>query len=70
MLMDDSWPPGIPSHWMVYFAVADTHATVARAEELGAAVNVAPTDSPQGTFAVLRDPQGGTFSVIQPAPQP
>jgi predicted enzyme related to lactoylglutathione lyase len=65
--MDEVWPPEIPAHWMVYFAVADTHATVAKAEELGGGVNVPPTDSPQGTFAVLHDPQGATFSVIQPA---
>ena len=65
--MDELWPPEIPSHWMVYFAVADTHASVATAEQLGGAVNVPPTESPQGIFAVLRDPQGATFSVIQPA---
>jgi predicted enzyme related to lactoylglutathione lyase len=66
--MDDVWPAEIPSHWMVYFTVADTEATVARAEQLGGAVSVPPTDSPQGPFAVLRDPQGGVFSVIQLQP--
>jgi predicted enzyme related to lactoylglutathione lyase len=66
--MDDAWPAEIPSHWMVYFAVADTRATVAKAEELGGAVSVPPVDTPQGTFAVLRDPQGGVFSVIEPRP--
>lgn len=65
--MDEVWPAEIPPHWMVYFAVADTHATVAKAEELGGGVNVPPTDSPQGTLAVLHDPQGATFSVIQTA---
>jgi len=68
MEMDDVWPPEIPSHWMIYFAVADTSATVAKAEQLGGAVQVPPTDSPQGPFAILRDPQGATFSVIQSQP--
>jgi predicted enzyme related to lactoylglutathione lyase len=68
MEMDDTWPADLPTHWMTYFAVADTDATVARAEELGGAISVPPTDSPQGPFAVLRDPQGGAFSVIQSQP--
>ena len=30
----------------------------------GGAVYVPPTEIPVGTFSVLRDPQGATFSVI------
>jgi predicted enzyme related to lactoylglutathione lyase len=29
---------------------------------------MAPFDTSVGRMAVLRDPQGGTFSIIQPAP--
>lgn len=63
-MADEGFPPEIPAHWMVYFAVEDCDATAARARELGAAVAVAPTSIPPGRFAVLRDPQGGHFSVI------
>jgi predicted enzyme related to lactoylglutathione lyase len=62
--LDDSWGPDTPAHWMTYFAVDDTDATVARAIELGGTVRVPATDSPHGRFAVLVDPQGGAFTVI------
>jgi predicted enzyme related to lactoylglutathione lyase len=62
--LDDSFGAGTPAHWMTYFTVADTDAAVARAVELGGAVRVPATDSPQGRFAVLTDPQGGAFSII------
>ncbi|MGH3794781.1 MAG: VOC family protein [Pseudonocardiaceae bacterium] len=64
MPMDDRWPAEIPSRWMVYFAVADTDAAAARAEELGGTVTVPPTDIPPGRFAVLRDPHDAIFSII------
>ena len=63
--MDDSWPEDMPPHWMVYFSVADTDATAARASELGGAAPVPPTDIPPGRMAVLNDPQGGYFTVLQ-----
>ena len=65
LAMDDSWPPEIPPHWMVYLAVADVDATAARAAELGGAVRVPATAIPLGRFAVLSDPHGAVFSVIQ-----
>lgn len=64
MPMDETWPAGIPSHWMVYFAVEDTDAAAARAQELGGTVSVPPTDIPIGRFSVLNDPHGAVFSVI------
>jgi predicted enzyme related to lactoylglutathione lyase len=64
----DLWPAELPSHWMVYFEVADTDASAARAAELGGMVSVPPTDTVAGRFAVLGDPQGGFFSVIKSDP--
>ena len=55
--MDDKWPPGLPTHWMVYFAVDDCDATAARAKALGGTVHVEPTDIPVGP--VRRDPGSG-----------
>lgn len=60
----------LPSHWMVYFAVEDTDATAQRCTELGGTVSVPPTDIPPGRFAVLNDPQGTVFSVIELAEPP
>jgi predicted enzyme related to lactoylglutathione lyase len=55
----------VPPNWLVYFAVADTDAAVAKAQELGAKVMMGKQDSPAGPFAVLMDPQGAAFAVIQ-----
>jgi predicted enzyme related to lactoylglutathione lyase len=62
---------GVPNHWHVYFAVADADATAGRVTELGGTVLAAPFDTPVGRMAVAGDPQGATFSIIQPpADQP
>ncbi|HUI48298.1 MAG TPA: VOC family protein [Acidimicrobiia bacterium] len=57
--------PGMPPVWGIYFAVADTDATVAKAKSLGASVFSEPMDIEPGRFAVLADPQGAIFSVIK-----
>ena len=58
------WGP-MPSAWGVYFAVADCEATLERAKSLGGDVVLPPRDIPPGRFAVLRDPQGGSCSIIR-----
>jgi uncharacterized protein len=56
----------MPPNWMVYFAVADADATLARATELGAQSCVPPMDVPGvGRMAVMTDPQGAAFAVIR-----
>jgi predicted enzyme related to lactoylglutathione lyase len=67
-MTDDMFPPEVPPHWGVCFAVADCDAIVARAGELGATVVVAPMGMSLGRFAVMLDPQGAAFTVMQPAP--
>lgn len=60
---------GIPAHWAAYFAVEDPDELVRRSDELGGTTLAGPHDTPNvGRFAMLRDPQGGTFYVIRPAP--
>lgn len=58
-------PAAVPDYWGVYFAVADTAAAMAQVADLGGSVTMGPVPSPAGTFAVVSDPQGATFSVIQ-----
>lgn len=66
MKIPAEWGP-VPPHWIVYFMVADTDATVEKAKTLGGAVPVPPTDIPKvGRFAVLSDPQGANFAVFRP----
>jgi uncharacterized protein len=56
----------IPPNWMVYFAVDDTDAKVAKANELGANIIVPAADIPgTGRFAVIQDPQGAVFGIIK-----
>jgi predicted enzyme related to lactoylglutathione lyase len=60
---------GDAPQWSVVFSVANTDETVAKAQELGGEILLEPTDLPQiGRIAVLRDPVGATFQVIQPPP--
>lgn len=65
MQMNEQWPREIPAHWMVYFAVANTDATLAKLQSLGGAVMQPAFDTPYGRMAVVQDPQKATFSVIQ-----
>jgi predicted enzyme related to lactoylglutathione lyase len=61
-------PAEAPPHWLVYFAVDDTDATVAAAEKAGGSTVVPPTDIQPGRFSVLADPAGAVFGVIKMAP--
>ncbi len=65
MLKHGDMPAEMPPNWGVYFAVADTDATVAKAEQLGGAVFMGPTDIEPGRFAVLADDQGVVFNVLK-----
>jgi len=67
MQFNQYMPEGIPPYWGVCFAVADADATVARAQALGAAVDMPVTGMSVGRFAVLRDPHGAGFSIMEPA---
>ena len=55
----------MPNTWAIYFEVADADAAAARATELGGVVVEKPTDIPEGRFAILRDPQGAVFGLMQ-----
>jgi predicted enzyme related to lactoylglutathione lyase len=65
MPMPPMVPAEVPSYWLTYFAVADTDATLARLQELGGAVMVPPMDIDVGRFAVVSDPAGAVFAVMQ-----
>ncbi|WP_240778802.1 VOC family protein [Shewanella sp. SNU WT4] len=55
----------MPSHWMLYFQVADCDDSAAKATSLGATVCVSPTEIAKiGRFSVINDPQGATFSIV------
>ena len=56
-------PPGTPPFWLVYFAVADIDATVAKLTQLGGSVYAPPMDIGIAKIAVVADPQGAVFAL-------
>jgi predicted enzyme related to lactoylglutathione lyase len=63
--MTEEWGDA-PSHWMVYFSVADCDASIEKAKTLGASVHVPPQDIPEvGRFSMIQDPQGASLTLIQ-----
>jgi Predicted enzyme related to lactoylglutathione lyase len=58
-------PDEVPPHWLTYFAVEDTDASVEKVKELGGGVAFGPIDIPAGRFAVVHDPHGAMFAVIK-----
>jgi predicted enzyme related to lactoylglutathione lyase len=62
--MGDDFPEEVPGHWIVYFAVDDADAATEKARDNGATVRAEPFDNEAGRFAVLTDPHGAAFAVI------
>lgn len=65
MPMPDMVPAEVPAHWLTYFAVADTDASVARVQELGGTLLAGPIDIPAGRFAVVAGKHGEAFGIIK-----
>lgn len=61
-------PAGTPPHWLCYFAVADADETVRKVTTGGGTALQPPFDMIAGRMAILTDPQGAVFAVIQPKP--
>lgn len=65
MQIEDSWGD-VPPHWAVYFSVEDCAATVEKLKDLGGNVIRPPFSAGEvGTIAVVQDPQGAAFTLIQ-----
>lgn len=57
---------GVPPAWVGVVYVKDADSSVARARELGGTVIEGPFDIPEvGRYAVLADPTGAAFSILQ-----
>jgi predicted enzyme related to lactoylglutathione lyase len=64
MTMGPESGPDVPPHWQAYFAVDDADAAAERATGAGGRLANGPFDSPYGRIAILTDPHGALFSVI------
>ena len=61
-MVGDSWPADMPTQWVVYFAVEDCEAAVAKVEALGGTVMMPPTVIPPWD---VRGGQGSTRCGVQ-----
>jgi uncharacterized protein len=58
--------PGMPSFFLTYFEVANCDEAVEKAEELGASIEQRTTPIPGiGRFALITDPQGAGFGLLE-----
>ena len=62
--MNSQIPPETPSYWLIYVTVDDVDARFQKAIELGGSEMVAPQDMPGGRFAIVSDPQGAAFGIL------
>ena len=56
---------GAPSQWMVYFAVDDVDAAFRTALDQGGREVSAPQAYPGGKYAIVTDPQGAAFGLLE-----
>ncbi|MDX6643491.1 MAG: uncharacterized protein QOD76_1453 [Solirubrobacteraceae bacterium] len=55
--------PTMPPNWLVYFAVDDIDAGLAKVEELGGTKMMGPIDIGIANIGVVQDPQGAVFAL-------
>jgi predicted enzyme related to lactoylglutathione lyase len=58
-------PPGVPSNWYPYFGVIGIEETLQLAEASGGTPFMGPIEVPNGRFALIQDPQGAPFAVLE-----
>lgn len=69
MMVMPSEAKGAPPMWLIYFAVDEADKAVAGMEKAGAKLLKPVTPIPgTGRFAILADPRGAVFGILEPAP--
>jgi predicted enzyme related to lactoylglutathione lyase len=67
MGMVPEFPPEVPAHWMQYIGTRDVDGTAEAAVLAGGYIVKQPSDlKGAGRYAVLADPQGAVFAIIDP----
>lgn len=67
--MSTMLPDSVPPHWLVYFTVKDIDESMQKVKELGGTVVDGPNPTPMGPLAIIQDPVGAAFAIIQFTPQ-
>jgi predicted enzyme related to lactoylglutathione lyase len=55
----------VPPFWLVYFMVSDIDATAKKVGELGGVVQKGPEPYPGGRFAIVAEPSGAVFGLME-----
>jgi len=65
------WPlKKLPPSWVTYWQVADCAKSVAKVKRLGGRIIMGTTPVPgMARFAIVRDPQGASFGILEPEKQ-
>jgi predicted enzyme related to lactoylglutathione lyase len=67
MEMPSDLSPEVPSHWLQYIGTRDVDGTAQAAVRAGGSIMKAPSDMQgAGRYALIRDPQGAIFAIIDP----
>jgi predicted enzyme related to lactoylglutathione lyase len=66
MAMGDVMPAEVPPHWQVYFGVESAGGAIETTKSAGGTLLFGPQAIPVGVLAVLTDPQGAAFAIIEP----
>jgi predicted enzyme related to lactoylglutathione lyase len=66
MKMGTEMPAEAPPYWQVYLMVDDADQAVEKTKAAGGRLLFGPNPIPVGRIAVLFDPQGGGFAIIEP----
>ena len=67
MAIPADMPAQAPAHWLQYIGTRDVDGTAEAAVRAGGTVMKAPGDLPgAGRYAVLKDPQGAMFAILDP----
>jgi predicted enzyme related to lactoylglutathione lyase len=68
MPMPEMVPAEVGAYWNTYFGVENVDATIDQVTSNGGTVVMPASDTPVGRLAVVQDPMGATFSLIQLQP--
>lgn len=67
LMSNNAQQEGPPPNWLIYFAADDCDKSVAAITAAGGRVMKGPADIPgTGRYAVVTDPQGAVFGLLQP----
>ncbi len=64
--MGSDMPLEAPPHWQVYFLVPDLDAAIETTKSAGGNLLFGPQEVPVAKLAVLTDPQGAAFALMEP----